>query len=188
MRLILGSGSPRRKFLLEEMGYTFDVLISHTDESFDSSMDVYHVAPFLAHKKAKSLSGRLQEEDVLICCDTVVIFQNSILGKPRNTSEAFETIQRLSGETHEVVSAVVIVNGTRWIEFHETTQIVFDEIQPEDIQYYIDQFKPLDKAGAYGIQEWIGLIAVKEIKGSYTNVIGLPTQRIKRELQKLKLK
>ena len=84
-----------------------------------------------------------------------------------------------------MVSAVVIVNGTRWIEFHETTQIIFDEIQPEDIQYYIDQFKPLDKAGAYGIQEWIGLIAVKEIKGSYTNVIGLPTQRLNKELQKL---
>ena len=115
MRLILGSGSPRRKFLLEEMGYTFDVLISHTDESFDPSMDVYDVAPFLAHKKAKSLSSTIQENDVLICCDTVVVFQNSILGKPRNTSEAFETIQRLSGETHEVVSAVVIVNGTRWI-------------------------------------------------------------------------
>jgi septum formation protein len=186
MRLILGSGSPRRKFLLEEMGYSFEVLVSNTDESFDSKMDVDKVAPFLANKKAKSLLNKIDENDVLICCDTVVIFQNSILGKPRNASEAFETIQRLSGKTHEVVSAVSLVYGKKWIEFHETTQIVFDEIKPEDIQYYVDTFKPLDKAGAYGIQEWIGLIAVKEIKGSYTNVIGIPTQRLHSELQKLK--
>ena len=186
MRLILGSGSPRRKFLLEEMGYSFEVLVSNTDESFDSKMDVYNVAPFLANKKAKSLVGKIEGNDVLLCCDTVVIFQNSILGKPSNVNEALETIQRLSGNTHEVVSAVSIVYRNTWIEFHETTQIVFDEIKPEDIQYYVDTFNPLDKAGAYGIQEWIGLIAVKEIKGSYTNVIGLPTQHLHRELQKLK--
>lgn len=186
MRLILGSGSPRRKYLLEEMGYSFEVIISHADESFDSKMNVYDVAPYLANKKAKSLLNKIEENDVLICCDTVVIFQNSILGKPRNTSEAFEIIQLLSGKTHEVVSAVSIVYGKKWIEFHETTQIIFDEIKPKEIQYYIDKFKPLDKAGAYGIQEWIGLVAVKEIKGSYTNVIGLPTQRLHFELQKIK--
>lgn len=186
MRLILGSGSPRRKFLLEEMGYSFEVLVSNTDESFDSKMDVYKVAPFLANKKAKSLVDKIEENDVLLCCDTVVIFKNSILGKPSNAKEALKTIQRLSGNTHEVVSAVSLVYGNTWIEFHETTQIVFDEIKPEDIQYYIDSFNPLDKAGAYGIQEWIGLIAVKQIKGSYTNVIGLPTQRLHRELQKIK--
>ena len=186
MRLILGSGSPRRKFLLEEMGYSFEVLVSNTDESFDSKMDVYKVAPFLANKKAKSLVDKIEENDVLLCCDTVVIFKNSILGKPSNANEALKTIQLLSGNTHEVVSAVSLVYGKKWIEFHETTQIVFDEIKPEDIQYYVDTFKPLDKAGAYGIQEWIGLIAVKEIKGSYTNVIGIPTQRLHSELQKLK--
>ena len=186
MRLILGSGSPRRKFLLEEMGYSFEVLVSNTDESFDSKMDVYKVAPFLANKKAKSLVDKIEENDVLLCCDTVVIFKNSILGKPNNANEALKTIQLLSGNTHEVVSAVSLVYGNTWIEFHETTQIVFDEIKPEDIQYYIDSFNPLDKAGAYGIQEWIGLIAVKQIKGSYTNVIGLPTQRLHRELQKIK--
>ena len=186
MRLILGSGSPRRKFLLEEMGYSFEVLVSNTDQSFDSKMDVYKVAPFLANKKAKSLVDKIEENDVLLCCDTVVIFKNSILGKPSNANEALKTIQLLSGNTHEVVSAVSLVYGNTWIEFHETTQIVFDEIKPEDIQYYIDSFNPLDKAGAYGIQEWIGLIAVKQIKGSYTNVIGLPTQRLHRELQKIK--
>jgi septum formation protein len=186
MRLILGSGSPRRKFLLEEMGYSFEVLVSNTDESFDTKMDVYKVAPFLANKKAKSLVDKIEENDVLLCCDTVVIFKNSILGKPSNANEALKTIQLLSGNTHEVVSAVSLVYRNTWIEFHETTQIVFDAIKPEDIQYYIDSFNPLDKAGAYGIQEWIGLIAVKQIKGSYTNVIGLPTQRLHRELQKIK--
>mgnify|MGYP001261742775 CR=1 FL=1 len=185
MRIILGSGSPRRKFLLEEMGYSFDVMISHADESFDSKMDVYNVAPFLANKKAKSLLNHIEGNNILICCDTVVIFQNSILGKPKNANEAFETIQRLSGNAHEVVSAVSLVYGKQWIEFHETTQIVFNEIKVEEIQYYIDKFNPFDKAGSYGIQEWIGLIAAKEIKGSYTNVIGLPTQRLHIELQKL---
>ena len=146
MRLILGSGSPRRKFLLEEMGYSFEVLVSNTDESFDSKMDVYKVAPFLANKKAKSLVDKIEENDVLLCCDTVVIFKNSILGKPSNANEALKTIQLLSGNTHEVVSAVSLVYRNTWIEFHETTQIVFDAIKPEDIQYYIDSFNPLDKA------------------------------------------
>lgn len=186
MRLILGSGSPRRKFLLEEMGYSFEVLVSNTDESFDSKMDVYKVAPFLANKKAKSLLDKIEENDVLLCCDTVVIFENSILGKPSNANEALETIERLSGNTHEVVSAVSLVYGNTWIEFHETTQILFDDIKKEDVQHYINAHKPFDKAGSYGIQEWIGLIAVKEIKGSYTNVIGLPTQRLYSELQKIK--
>lgn len=187
MKIILGSGSPRRKYLLEEMGYSFEVQVSNADESFDSSMDVYKIAPFLARQKASSLIQSIRGNDVLICCDTVVIFQNTILGKPKNSQEAYKTLNRLSGEMHEVVSAVCMVQGDQWIEFHETTQILFDNIKKEDIQYYINTHKPFDKAGSYGIQEWIGLIAVQEIKGSYTNVIGLPTQTLYEELRKLKI-
>ncbi len=187
MKIILGSGSPRRKYLLEEMGYSFDVQVSNTDESFDPSMGVYTIAPFLARQKANSLIQNIHGADVLICCDTVVIFQNTILGKPKDSQEAYKTINRLSGEMHEVMSAVCMVKGDQWIEFHETTQILFDDLKKEDIQYYIDAHKPFDKAGSYGIQEWIGLIAVKEIKGSYTNVIGLPTQSLYEELRKLNI-
>lgn len=185
MKIILGSGSPRRKLLLEEMGYCFDIQASNVNEEFDPKMDVYSVAPYLARLKANSLVQNLNPGDILICCDTVVIFQNSILGKPKDIQEAYRTIEKLSGSIHEVLSAVAIIQDDKLIEFHEITQIEFDEIKRKDIEYYIDKLKPFDKAGAYGIQEWIGLIGVKRINGSYTNVIGLPTQVLFKELNKL---
>lgn len=187
MNIILGSGSPRRKSLLIEMGYSFEIRVSDTEESYDEQMNVYEVAPYLARLKADSLIYELQAEEVLICCDTVVIHKGSILGKPSNTDEAIRTIENLSGEVHEVMSAVAMFHNGKWIEFHEITKIEFDSIKKEDIEYYVKHLKPFDKAGSYGIQEWIGLIGVKRIEGSYSNVIGLPTQKLYKELRKLNI-
>jgi septum formation protein len=184
MNIILGSSSPRRKLLLTEMGYSFAVCVSNAEENYDEQMDVYEVAPYLAHLKANSLIDELQDEDVLICCDTVVIHNGLILGKPNGIDEAIRTIENLSGEVHEVMSAVTMFHNGKWIEFHEITQIEFDNIKKEDIEYYVNNLKPFDKAGSYGIQEWIGLIGVKRIEGSYSNVIGLPTQKLFHALKK----
>ena len=148
-------------------------------------MNVYKVAPHLARVKAESLIQNLAPETVLICCDTVVIYEETILGKPSDANEAIETIETLSGKAHEVMSAVALFHNNTWIEFNDITQIEFNQINKQDIESYVKNFKPYDKAGAYGIQEWIGLIGVKEIKGSYTNVIGLPTQKLYNELRKL---
>ena len=151
MNIILGSGSPRRKHLLKEMGYSFEVLVSDVDESFDKSIDVYTVAPLLARRKARHLMKNLQEKALLICCDTVVIFENEILGKPKDKKEAFDTISRLSGNKHEVMSAVTLVHGNQINEFQETTEITFNELKSNEIQFYIDEMNPFDKAGSYGI-------------------------------------
>ena len=175
MNIILGSGSPRRKHLLKEMGYSFEVLVSDVDESFDNSIDVYKVAPLLARRKAKYLMKNLQEKALLICCDTVVIFGNEILGKPKDKKEAFDTISRLSGNTHEVMSAICLVHGNQISEFQETTEIIFNELKSNEIQYYVDEMKPFDKAGSYGIQEWIGQAYIKRIEGNYNSVVGLDT-------------
>ena len=182
MNIILGSGSPRRKSLLKEMGYSFHVLISNADESFDPKMDIYEVATYLAQLKADSLLGQMNPNDLLICCDTVVIQNGAILGKPKDQMEAEKTLQQLSNSSHEVMSAVCMHHKGEWNCFHEITQIEFHDLKYEDIKYYIEEFKPLDKAGSYGIQEWIGLIAIKKITGSYTNVIGLPTQMLYKAL------
>ena len=160
------------------MGYSFHVLISNAEEIFDSKMDVHEVAPYLARLKADSLLDQISANQLLICCDTVVIQNGTILGKPKNEMEAEKTLQQLSNSSHEVISAVCMYHKGKWNSFHEVTQIEFHDLKHEDIQYYINEFKPLDKAGSYGIQEWIGLIAIKKIAGSYTNVIGLPTQKL----------
>ena len=185
MNIILGSGSPRRKSLLKEMGYSFQVLISNSDESYDPKMNVYEVAPYLARVKADSLLNQMSPNDLLICCDTVVIQNGAILGKPKDQMEAEKTLQQLSNTSHEVMSAICMHHKGKWNCFHEITQIQFHDLKPQDIKHYIQEFKPLDKAGSYGIQEWIGLIAVKKITGSYTNVIGLPTQMLYKALNEL---
>jgi septum formation protein len=132
--------------------------------------------------KAESLLDQISPNQLLICCDTVVIQNGSILGKPADQIEAEKTLQQLSNSSHEVMSAVCMHHSGKWNCFHEITQIEFHDLKSEDIKHYIQEFKPLDKAGSYGIQEWIGLIAIKKITGSYTNVIGLPTQMLYKAL------
>jgi septum formation protein len=184
MDIILGSGSPRRKDLLLQMGIEFSVIIPDANESFNSDTPIYEVAPEIAKRKAESLIQNMKSDQILICCDTVVIHRGQILGKPNNREDAKNSLERLSGDTHEVMSAVCMYQHEECIEFNEITRIEFDTISKEDIEFYINKYKPFDKAGSYGIQEWIGLIGVKRMEGSYSNVIGLPTQKLFHALNK----
>ena len=186
MEIILGSASPRRKELLKQMGFDFSVQISAVKEIYDPSTPADEVASVLAKLKANALKKKLLPGQLLICCDTVVIMNNKVLGKPESTIEAKETLKRLSGKRHEVISAVCIVYDGLTIEFKESTTIHFKTLSDTEIDYYIGNYKPFDKAGSYGIQEWIGHIAISKIEGSYTNVMGLPTQLLYQEIEKLK--
>ena len=186
MEIILGSASPRRKELLKQMGFEFQISVSQVDEKYESSMPAVDVAPYLAQLKANALKESITADQLLICCDTVVIENNQILGKPINENEAIQTLQRLSGKKHQVMSAVCMVYNNQIISFKETTEIEFKVLSLEEIEHYIKTYEPYDKAGSYGIQEWISHIGALRIEGSYTNVMGLPTHRLYQEIKKLK--
>ena len=185
MELILGSASPRRKKLLEEMGFDFNVVIPDVAEVYSPDLETENVAPFLAKLKANNLKSALYKDQLLICCDTVVINKGEILGKPLDFEDAFNTLKKLSGKKHYVMSAVCMVINDNMIQFKETTSIEFKALSNYEIEHYIETYKPFDKAGSYGIQEWLGHIGISSIKGSYTNVMGLPTQRLYLEIMKL---
>ncbi len=186
MKIILGSGSPRRSQLLSELGFSFVVLKPEIDESIEAHWSTYEVAEHLARKKSNALLNQIKHDEVLLCADTVVIDGDQILGKPASKEEAIQMISRLSGSCHSVVTGVSLRNQRVHISFSEKTEVCFYPLTQEEIIQYVDLYKPLDKAGAYGIQEWIGMIGVSSIKGSYTNVIGLPTSRLFQELKNFK--
>jgi septum formation protein len=184
-KIILGSKSPRRKNLLSEMGFDFSIQDIDIDESFPIDLDPMEVAKYIASKKALHLVDVLENDEILICADTTVIHKHKVLGKPINADDAFRMLKELSGNTHSVVSGVAVFTATERITFHDITEVTFDIISDSEIQFYIDNFKPYDKAGSYGIQEWIGYNFITEIKGSYNNVVGLPTQKLYKVLADL---
>jgi septum formation protein len=175
MNLILGSKSPRRQELLKGLGFNFLVRTSETDESYSKDLNVTEVAAYIASKKSEDLRKTLTEYELLLCADTVVSIDNLILGKPNSRSEAFQMLELLSGRSHEVMTAICLTSLEKQVLFTVTTKVYFNPISKETISHYVDLYKPFDKAGAYGIQEWIGFVAVNRIEGSYTNVVGLPT-------------
>ena len=175
MNIILGSNSPRRKELLAALGFEFTTLNPDIDESFSDEIPVEKVAEYLAEQKAKALENQIQKNDLLICSDTVVIINNEILGKPTDAQNAFEILKQLSGNTHKVITGVALKSIDKTTIFSVETIVSFTDLSDEKIRFYIENFQPFDKAGSYGIQDWIGLIGVKKIEGSYTNVMGLPT-------------
>jgi septum formation protein len=177
-KIILGSGSPRRKELLAALGYNFEVRTKDTDESYPISMSCKEVPTFLAKQKAIALLPHLQEDELLICADTVVILDNQILGKPANKEEASKMLNLLSGKTHNVITGVFIGDSKQEEVFSETTEVTFNTLNENQINYYIENYQPFDKAGSYGIQEWIGFIGVASITGTYANVMGLPTHKL----------
>lgn len=183
MKIILGSASPRRQNLLKELGYSFDVIVSDLEEIIDTTIPIENVAIDLAKKKALALFSKIDNNSLLICADTVVIYGNSILGKPNNRSEAIEYLSILSGNEHLVITGVFLINSKKSIEFSETTRVRFKLLSTEEIIHYVDHHHPYDKAGAYGIQDWIGLIGVESIVGSYTNVLGLPTKILNEKIK-----
>ncbi|MEY3237509.1 MAG: septum formation protein Maf [Bacteroidota bacterium] len=184
MKLILGSKSPRRKELLSSIGFNFEIRTKETDESFPTSLNPSEVALYIANKKAQDLISDLKEDEVVLCADTVVIIDDTILGKPSNQNEASQMLKLLSGRAHLVITGVVISSLEKNIQFQSSTIVSFLPLTIDEIQMYIEQYKPYDKAGSYGIQEWIGAAAIQKIEGSYNNVVGLPTHEVYQALKK----
>lgn len=177
--IILASKSPRRQELLKGIGLKFSVLTKDVDESFSRNISVFDVAPYLSIKKARSFEEtELPENYMIIAADTVVIANDMILGKPKDEDDARNMLRLLSGKKHSVVTGVTIRTKEKTKTFSATSKVSFDILDDEDIEYYVNSFKPFDKAGSYGIQEWIGYIAVNSVEGSYFNVMGLPTQKL----------
>lgn len=181
--IILGSQSPRRKQLLEDIGFKFRIFSFSVDEIFPENLTAIETAIYLSELKAKAFpETELKENSILITADTVVSLSNQLLGKPENDSEAFEMLSLLSGKCHEVISAFTLRSKDKMKSFYEETKVYFKVLSEEEINYYIRHYKPFDKAGAYGIQEWIGKIGIEKIQGSYFNVMGLPVHQVYAEL------
>ncbi len=176
--LILASNSPRRIQLLKQCGYQFSYGAEHTDESFPSDMDVNKVAGFLAVKKNEHHRSIYSNSEVILTADTTVIADGKLLEKASDGEEAKEMLKSLSGRQHQVVTGVCISDGKHKVDFSSTTVVTFKELTEEEIDFYIENFKPYDKAGAYGVQEWIGMIGITNLNGSYYNVVGLPMDQI----------
>lgn len=181
-RLILASRSPRRQMLLKELGLFFDTIEKDFDESFPHNLKGKDIALYLSEKKAESLASDIRNNEILITADTIVWCDGELLGKPAGREEAVMMIGKLSSNTHQVITGVTLLSEKQRISFAETTSVTFDAMTEGEIEYYVDNFRPYDKAGAYGIQEWIGLASCSRIEGSYFNVVGLPVQRLYREL------
>lgn len=181
MNLILASASPRRKQLLSDAGYTFDIVVAHTDESYPATLPTDQVPEYIAREKALAVQELLSEkaaDSIIIAADTVVILEEEIIGKPEDAAHAKEILHKLSGKTHRVITGVYLLNGETAQSFCSVTSVTFNPITDAQIDYYIENFKPFDKAGAYAIQEWIGLIGVSHINGDIYNVIGLPVNKL----------
>lgn len=179
---ILASKSPRRQELLHLMGMDFSVKVKEVEENFQEGMSKNEIPEFLARLKAKPFLQELQKNDLLITADTIVYLDDEVLGKPANFQEAAEMLQKLSGKEHQVISGVCLTSLGKQTSFHAETNVQFKNLTEEEIQFYINNFKPFDKAGAYGIQEWIGFIGITHIEGSFYNVMGLPVQQLYEEI------
>lgn len=181
-KIILASASPRRKELLESIGLEPEISPIDLEEIVEPGLSINEVAESLAVQKSQAFSKELQENEVLITADTLVSVSGQILGKPKNRKDAFKMLSDLNGSEHVVSTAVCLRRAGKQLSFVEQTQVQFHKLHEADLLYYIDTYKPFDKAGAYGIQEWIGLVGIKSIQGDYFNVVGLPVQRLYKEL------
>ncbi len=179
--LILGSSSPRRQFLMREASFTFTVEKPDVDEAFPHELPVEHVAKYLAVKKAEFFRTTIKDQ-VVVTADTVVIINNYILNKPQDRNEAISMLRVLSGKTHLVMTGVCILSSEREESFDDTTEVTFKTLTQAEIEFYVDTYKPYDKAGAYGAQDWIGMVAIEQITGSYFNVMGLPIHKVYQHL------
>jgi septum formation protein len=174
LRIILGSKSPRRQTLVKELGYDVEVRTKEVKEVYPDTLKAEEVPEYLAKLKAEPLIDSLEDGDVLLTSDTVVIHEGLVLGKPKDREDAIRMIGELSNSVHTVVTGVSLISKSKTISFSTHTKVFFSEINEKDIVHYVDTFKPFDKAGSYGIQEWIGYIGVEKIEGCYYNVMGLP--------------
>ncbi len=186
LELVLASSSPRRIALMREMGFRFEVIPADIDEDGFSHLEPYRQAMAIAEAKAKHV---LTHHDIgrrwVLAADTIVVLKDRVLGKPGDKRTAYRMLASLSGQKHTVISGVVIYCEGRYYRFHEATDVLFRPLVHEEIEYYLEKYRPYDKAGAYGIQDWIGLTKIASIRGSYSNVVGLPTEKVYTFLQQL---
>lgn len=185
-KIILASGSPRRQQFLKDMDIDFEIRLKDIEEIYPTELQAEAITNFLALLKADAFEFELAPNEILITSDTIVWHNGKALGKPKNYDDAFRILQLLSDATHEVITSVCFKTAEKSDVFHEVTRVTFAKLEDEAIKYYLDHYKPFDKAGAYGIQEWIGLTGITKIEGSYSNVVGLPTQRVYDYLSQLK--
>lgn len=183
-KLILASGSPRRQELLKSLGVPFEIRLKEIDEIYPKQLKKSEISDYLAKLKSDAFKEELSPKDLLITSDTIVWHQNTALGKPKSKEDAFKMLQKLSGKTHEVISSVCLKSLQKEDIFNSITKVTFKELSSKEIQFYIDNYNPMDKAGAYGIQDWIGQIGVTKIEGSYFNVMGFPIHKIYSQLLK----
>ncbi|MCK4853369.1 MAG: septum formation protein Maf [Bacteroidales bacterium] len=184
--IILGSGSPRRKYLLNELGFEFEVRINDAlDEAYPGGLNREEIPVYLAELKARAIMKDIPQKTLLITADTIVWMDDKVINKPADQEDAVNILKQLSGNMHEVLTGVCIRTAERMHSFHASSLVWFANLTDEEINYYIDHYKPYDKAGAYGIQDWIGYIGIEKIEGSYFNVMGLPIQRVYHELKQL---
>lgn len=179
--LILASSSPRRQYLMKEAGFDFTVEKPDVDESFPAELPPEQVAKYLAEKKAEYFRLAMKDE-IVITADTVVLLENRILNKPADRNEAICMLTDLSGNTHKVITGVCIMSKEKEESFDDTTAVTFQKLMRQEIEFYVDHYKPYDKAGAYGAQDWIGMVAIQKIVGSYFNVMGLPIHKVYQHL------
>jgi septum formation protein len=177
-KIILASGSPRRQQFFKDLDLTFEIRLKDIEEIYPENLQGVEITNYLAELKANAFEGEIKENELLITSDTIVWLNNQALGKPKDYDDAVTILKSLSNKTHEVITSVCFKSIHKTETIFEVTKVTFNELTDEAIRYYLDNYKPFDKAGAYGIQEWIGLVGITKIEGSYTNVVGLPTEKV----------
>lgn len=183
--IILASGSPRRQQFFKDLDLPFNIQLKEIEEIYPKELKGSEITDYLADLKSKAFDTSLADDDLLITSDTIVWMDGSALGKPKDKADAFQMLQHLSGKMHQVITSVSIKNNNFQVIFHDTTAVYFKHLSREEIKYYIEKNAPFDKAGSYGIQEWIGYIGIDRIEGSYFNVMGLPVHKLYKELMQL---
>lgn len=176
--IILASGSPRRQQFFKDLNLDFEIRLKEIEEVYPDHLQGVEITNFLAELKAAAFNNEIKSNEILVTSDTIVWFENKALGKPKDYDDAFNMLRSMSGKTHEVITSVCFKTKETIKVIHETTSVTFHTFSDDAIHYYLEQYKPFDKAGAYGIQDWIGLIGIAKIDGSYTNVVGLPTHLV----------
>ena len=184
--IVLASGSPRRQQFLKDLGLAFEIRLKEIEEVFPETLKAQEITDYLSKLKAQAFKNQIATNEILITSDTIVWLENKAIGKPKDADDAFKILRNLSGKTHEVITSVCFTTKDTSEIINDITKVTFSELSDEAIWYYIKEYKPFDKAGAYGIQEWIGLIGISKIEGSYTNVVGLPTEKVYQYLSNIK--
>ncbi len=185
-RILLASKSPRRRELMRDMNIPFEIISTDVEEDFDPALPPEEVVKYLSQLKLSPLDmTQYSDNTIFIACDTIVVIDGKIIGKPKSEDEAMEMLRALSGHAHRVLSGLTVATPQRALTDYRASEVVFDDLTEEEMAYYVRQFRPLDKAGAYGVQEWIGCVGIRSINGSFYNVMGLPTRLLWRMLKEL---